>query len=100
MNTFLTSPRLTQLTTSHPATEFRVSPRPNHHPILKATYINGRIKSVCVRNMSPELVMKRAEMLLKNDGSKNKRLGSRKVVSQNENVRGIWSPMHGGLKMV
>jgi large subunit ribosomal protein L43 len=50
--------------------------------------------------MSPELVMKRAEMLLKNDGSKNKRLGSRKVVSQNENVRGIWSPMHGGLKMV
>lgn len=100
MNHFLSSPLLPRLTTSHPSTEFRVSPRPNHHPVLKATYINGRVKAVCVRNMSKEVVMKRAQMLLMNDGRKNVRLGSRKVVSANESVRGVWSPLHGGLKRI
>ena len=47
-----------------------------------------------------QTVLKRAQMLLKNNGAKNKKLGSRKVVSENENVRGIWSAMHGGIKNI
>ena len=98
MNAFLKSPLLTQLTSSAAQTEFRISPRPGKHPVLKAYYINGREKAVCVRNMEPMQVLLRAKQLLSNDGRKNRRLGSRKVESANEGVRGVWSPMHGGLK--
>ena len=100
MNEFLSSKLVTGLTTTHPSCEFRISPRPNHHPVLRAYYINGREKAVCVRNMDMHTVMKRAEMLLRNSGAKNKKLGSKKVVSENENVRGIWSAMHGGIKNI
>jgi large subunit ribosomal protein L43 len=100
MNAFLASPLLSQMTTSRPSTEFRISPRPHKHPVLRAFYINGREKAICVRNLEKEQVLKKAELLLQNSGAKNKKIGSRKVVSTNENVRGIWSPMHGGLKNI
>ncbi len=47
-----------------------------------------------------QTVMKRAEGLLGNSGAKNKKLGSKKVVSENENVRGMWSALHGGIKNI
>lgn len=100
MNQFLSSSLLTSLIKTHPSCEFRVSPRPNHHPVLRAHYINGREKAVCVKNMDMQTVLKRAQILLQNDGAKNRRLGSKKVVSGNENVRGIWSAMHGGIKNI
>ena len=100
MNSFLSSSLLQSLTTTHPSCEFRISPRPNRHPILKAYYINGREKAVCVRNMDMQTVMKRAEGLLGNNGAKNKKLGARKVVSENEGVRGMWSALHGGIKNI
>jgi large subunit ribosomal protein L43 len=100
MNQFLASTLLPTLTKAHPQCEFRISPRPNHHPVIKAYYINGREKAVCVRNMDMQVVLQRAQMLLQNSGAKNKRLGSKKVVSENENVRGIWSAMHGGIKNI
>jgi large subunit ribosomal protein L43 len=100
MNKFLSSTLLPSLTDSHPSCEFRISPKPNHHPVLKAYYINGREKAVCVKNMDMHTVLKRAQILLQNSGAKNKKLGSKKVVSENENVRGMWSAMHGGIKNI
>jgi len=99
-NAFLKSPLLARFTAQYPMTEFRVSPRPHRHPVLKAYYINGREKAVCVRNLEKEQVLKKAELLMQNSGAKNKKIRGRNVVSTNENVRGIWSPMHGGIKNI
>jgi large subunit ribosomal protein L43 len=98
MNAFLRSPLLTHLTSRHPHVEFLISPRPGKHPVLKAQYVNGRQKAVCVKNMRVEEIKAKCGLLLGNDGSKNKRVAGRKVVSANEGVRGLWSALHGGIK--
>lgn len=92
--------KLVALTSKYPSCEFRVSPRPNHHPVLRAYYINGNDKAVCVRNLDPAQIMQKAELLLQNTGLKNKKIRGRNVVSSNENVRGMWSAMHGGIKPI
>lgn len=95
MNAFLRSPSLLSLTSTHPATEFSISPRPGKHPVVKAHYINGREKAVCVKNLRPEEVGQKVLALLGMDGSKNKKVKGRKVESVNEGVRGGWSALHG-----
>lgn len=79
-----------------------MSPVPNKHPVLKAHFIGGRIKAVCVKNMTVHEIKKRMEGLLENSsGNKLKRLGAKKVVSERaEGVRGMWSALHGGLKRI
>jgi large subunit ribosomal protein L43 len=98
MNAFLRSPLLSQLTSTHPHVEFLISPRPGKHPVLKAQYVNGRQKAICVKNLAMEEVKAKCGLLLGSDGSKNKRVGGRKVVSSQESVRGVWSALHGGIK--
>lgn len=100
MTSFLRSPVLQRLTSAHPHVEFKISPRPGRHPVLKAHYVNGRDKAVCVRNMRLEQIEAKVQGLLGNDGNKNRRVGARKVVGVSEGVRGVWSPLHGGLKDV
>lgn len=81
---------------AHPQIEIHVSPRPNRHPIIRGTYINGREKTICVRNLEREQVLQKAELLRDASGEQLKRVkGGRMVSSLNESVRGIWSPMHG-----
>ena len=73
-----------------------VSPRPHTHPIIRAHYINGREKAICVRNLEKEQVLKKAELLRDASGEKNYRVkGGRVVGSLNEGVRGVWDPFHG-----
>ena len=49
-----------------------------------------------MRNLAKEQVLKKAELLRDANGEKLRRVkGGRMVVSGNESVRGIWSPMHG-----
>ena len=100
LKSLLSSPIFPSLTTRYPSVEFRISPRPNRHPVLKAQYINGRSKAVCVRNMSREQVAEKVEFLLGNSGTRNQRVGGKKVLSGNDSVRGVWSPMHGGIKAI
>lgn len=80
----------------NPQIEMRVSPNPSRHPVIRGTYINGREKAICVRNLEKEQVLKKAELLRDASGEKLKRVkGGRIVTSENEGIRGIWSPMHG-----
>ncbi|KAL2838817.1 mitochondrial ribosomal protein L43 [Aspergillus pseudoustus] len=83
----------------NPQIEIRVSPRPHKHPVIKGHYINGREKAVCVRNLEPEQIFQKVNLLKQNSGEKNKRT-KKPVTSINDSVRGIWSPYHGGLKSV
>ncbi|EXJ56100.1 hypothetical protein A1O7_09031 [Cladophialophora yegresii CBS 114405] len=96
----LRSPLFPALTHRYPSVEFRISPIPNRHPVLKAQYVNGRSKAICVKNLSKEQVAEKMEFLLGNSGQKNVRVGGKKVVSLNESVRGVWSPMHGGIQKI
>ncbi|CEL03496.1 mitochondrial ribosomal protein L43 [Aspergillus pseudodeflectus] len=90
---------LTTFAKENPQIEIRISPRPHKHPVIKGHFINGREKAVCVRNLEPEQIFQKANLLKQNSGEKNKRT-KKPVTSINESVRGIWSPYHGGLKGV
>jgi large subunit ribosomal protein L43 len=85
---------LPKFAAAHPQVEFTVSPRPSKHPVIVAQYINGREKAVCVRNMEPYEILKKAELLRDASGEKLKRV-TKPVQSINDSVRGIWSPYHG-----
>jgi len=79
----------------NPSIEITVSPRPRKHPVIKGHYINGREKAVCVRNVEKEQVLAKALLLRDASGEKLKRMTKKPVTSQNESVRGVWSPFHG-----
>lgn len=83
----------------NPQIEIRVSPRPQKHPLIKGLYINGREKPVCVRNLDPLEILKKANLLKEASGEKLKHT-KKPVTSLNESVRGIWSPHHGDLRGV
>ncbi|KAI9703161.1 MAG: 39S ribosomal protein L51, mitochondrial [Candelina mexicana] len=93
MNLFLTH-KLPQFARANPQIEISVSPRPRKHPVIKGTYINGREKAICVRNLEKEQILQKAELLRDASGEKLKRV-TKPVRSTNESVRGIWSPYHG-----
>ncbi|KAK4099061.1 hypothetical protein N658DRAFT_498872 [Parathielavia hyrcaniae] len=93
MNGFIKS-LLPKFAAAHPQVEFTVSPRPSKHPVIIGHYINGREKAVCVRNMEPYEILKKAELLRDASGEKLRRT-AKPVQSINESVRGIWSPYHG-----
>jgi len=98
MNGFIKS-LLPKFAASNPQVEFSVSPRPSKHPVIIAHYINGREKAICVRNMEPYEVFKKAELLRDASGERNRRV-TKPVQSINESVRGVWSPYHGnGLRV-
>ena len=72
-----------------------VSPRPQKHPIIRATYINGRTKWIGVQNLAKEQILRKAELLRDASGRKSQRV-IKPVNSENASVRGIWSPHHAG----
>lgn len=100
MNTFL-SANLSAFASDplNKSIEIHVSPRPNHHPVIKASYINGREKAICVRNLEALQVLRKVELLRDASGEKARRVkGGRVVGSLNPSVRGIWSPFHGAAR--
>jgi large subunit ribosomal protein L43 len=78
----------------HPYIEFTISPRPRKHPIIRATYINGREKVICVKSLEKEQILKKLELLRDASGEKLHKV-TKPVKSLSESVRGIWSPHHG-----
>ncbi|KAK0507965.1 hypothetical protein JMJ35_009854 [Cladonia borealis] len=100
MNSFLTSPLLPHLSLTNPSIHISISPRPSHHPIIRASYINGREKVICVRNLQKEQILKKVELLRDAGGEKVRRVKGGRVVDSfggigREGVRGVWSPYHG-----
>lgn len=93
MNAFIKS-SLPSFAKRNPQIEISVSPRPRRHPVIRAHYINGNQRAICVRNLTNEGVREKAELLRDASGEKNKRV-NKPVTSINESVRGIWSPFHG-----
>ncbi|KAL1302887.1 hypothetical protein AAFC00_003214 [Neodothiora populina] len=93
MNSFLKN-TLPRFAAQNPQIEITVSPRPRKHPVIKGTYINGREKAVCVRNLEQGQILQKALLLRDASGEKLKKV-TKPVKSLNESVRGIWDPFHG-----
>ncbi|KAK5118862.1 hypothetical protein LTR62_000071 [Meristemomyces frigidus] len=85
---------LSAFAAANPSIEISVSPRPGKHPVIRGSYVNGREKAICVRNLEPTEVVKKAEILKSANGEKL-RIERKVVKSLNESVRGVWSPFHG-----
>lgn len=88
----------------HPSIEFYIAKQANAHPIIRGVYrtnsrvawlivVNGREKVICVRNLDPLQIQRKAELLRDSSGKKLRRI-TRKVETDNSSVRGIWSPFH------
>ncbi|PVU87958.1 hypothetical protein BB559_005797 [Furculomyces boomerangus] len=77
----------------NPNVEVVVQPRPSRHPIIRAFYVNGRQRVLCVKNMQKEEVNQTLEKLMGFAGNYN-RLWKKPVISNTPSVRGIWSPFH------
>ncbi|KAM3423466.1 hypothetical protein BST61_g896 [Cercospora zeina] len=92
LNAFIKS-HLSAFAKQNPSIEITVSPRPGRHPVITGTYINGRTKPVCVRNMDPNEIMQKVLLLRNANGEKLRRV-TKPVKSLNESVRGVWSPHH------
>ena len=98
MNSFIKH-HLPLFASQNPQIEIHVSPRPNHHPIIKAHFINGRERVSEVRNLDRLQILKQTELLRSASGEKLRKV-VKPVESGNESVRGIWSGLHGGKTIV
>lgn len=65
----------------------------NGHPQFTFHYNNGSSQSVDVRNLKVEQVSKKLEEFIQKSGNAPFKF-NHKVMSDNESVRGIWSPLH------
>lgn len=86
---------LPRFAAANPSVEITVSPRPRKHPVIRGTYINGREKAICVRNLEAISVLEKA-VLLRDASGEKLRKETKVVKSINDSVRGVWSPYHSG----
>ncbi|CAO3589219.1 unnamed protein product [Absidia cylindrospora] len=85
---------LAQFARENPQIEIVVQQRKAHHPIIRGQYLNGREKVICTRNMPPNEIATKVNLLRDSSGEKLKNLTKKPVISTTESVRGIWSPFH------
>ncbi|KNE61023.1 hypothetical protein AMAG_06783 [Allomyces macrogynus ATCC 38327] len=83
---------LVQFAEAHPHVEMVVHPRPSKHPLVKGTFISGRQKVLCVKNMSSKEIQEHIKLLTEAADAHAKPAIKGGVVSSTPAVRGIWSP--------
>lgn len=88
----LRSGTLNEIASNKPGIYFEIIKR-SGHPQLKFHYSNDAAKEVDVRNLSESDVIKKLNEHAQNSGKAPFKWNHR-VMSMNESVRGIWSPMH------
>lgn len=88
----LKSGKLNEIAAQKPSIYFEIIKR-NGHPQLKFHYNNDAVKEIDVRNLCETDVIKKLDEHAQNSGNAPFRW-NHKVMSVNESVRGIWSPLH------
>jgi large subunit ribosomal protein L43 len=84
--------QLNQFAQSHPHVQFIVTPRPASHPLIKGTYMNGKQKVLCVKNMNAKEINERLTFLVESADAITRPAPRGGVQSATPAVRGIWSP--------
>lgn len=79
----------------HPHIEIMVTPRPAKHPCVRAFYLNGKDKVICLRNLEPKRIGEYVDLLKDTGGWKVQDWRKVRVKSDTPSVRGIWNPWEG-----
>ncbi|KAM9928254.1 hypothetical protein OXX80_010074 [Metschnikowia pulcherrima] len=85
-----------KFTNSNKDTMFEIIKR-NGHPLLTFHYSTGKNGVVDVRNLAPLDIIKKLDEHIKRGGNDLFKF-NHKVKSENESVRGVWSPFHEAKK--
>lgn len=92
MRSLLTSNAIKQVTASKPGIYFEVV-RKVGHPMLKFHYNNDTVREVNVANLDINGVVNKIKEHSQQSGDELFKF-NHKVMSINDSVRGVWSPMH------
>lgn len=88
---FLTTD-LKQVAAKYPQIEFVVEKK-SGHPLVSGEYVNGHKKTICVRNSTPQEIIKKIQTVRESSGKPLQKY-KYPVRSLNSSVRGVWSPVH------
>lgn len=92
MREILKAGKLNEIASNKPHLFFEIVKRQGH-PKLEFHYNNDTTKNIEVRNLSPSEIITKIQEFSQNSGNALSKFNQR-VLSMNESVRGIWSPMH------
>ncbi|OBA20154.1 hypothetical protein METBIDRAFT_45237 [Metschnikowia bicuspidata var. bicuspidata NRRL YB-4993] len=84
--------RFQKFTTSNKDTMFEIVKK-SGHPMLTFHYSTGKNSVVDVKNLVPTDIVAKLDEYIKRGGN-NLFKFNHKVMSENESVRGVWSPFH------
>eukprot|EP00554_Chaetoceros_debilis_P006887 CAMPEP_0194074128 /NCGR_PEP_ID=MMETSP0149-20130528/1331_1 /TAXON_ID=122233 /ORGANISM="Chaetoceros debilis, Strain MM31A-1" /LENGTH=132 /DNA_ID=CAMNT_0038754245 /DNA_START=26 /DNA_END=424 /DNA_ORIENTATION=- len=83
---------IVQFATDNPTVEVEAKLRNGKHPYIKAEYITGFSKQVCVKNEPLERIQDVMTMLNNSSGRKISKIGN-PVRTDTPSVQGVWTPM-------
>lgn len=92
LRTMLKSGELNSLATKNSAVYFDVVKR-SGHPSFTFHYNNDVVKDISIANLSTKEIVEKFEEYSQRAGGELFKM-NQKVVSINDSVRGIWSPLH------
>ncbi|GMM32053.1 mitochondrial 54S ribosomal protein [Martiniozyma asiatica (nom. inval.)] len=86
--------RLKGFAAQYPEVEFRVLEKTGKHPVLKGEYSREDLtKQICARKWNIDVIENKLKLILNSSG-KNLSKVKNSVESNNESVRGVWSPFY------
>ena len=83
---------IVQYAGTNPSVEVSAKLRNGHHPFIKADYVTGFSKQVCIKNESLERIEKVVTMLTDSSGRKISKITS-PIRTDTPSVQGVWTPM-------
>ena len=92
MRQLLTNGQLNKIATQKPQVTFEILKRQGH-PKLIFRYNDDKVTEVDVRNMQNHEIVEKINEYIQRSGNELFKC-NHKVVSENDSVRGIWSPLH------
>lgn len=92
MRTFLRQ-KLQTVASANPGVEFKVVHKPGSHPVISGEYTSGAAKQICVRKWNADVIQNKLAVVLNSNGARARK-PQNSVESQNESVRGVWSPFY------
>jgi|EP01083_Nonionella_stella_P003331 large subunit ribosomal protein L43 len=91
---YLSSPtsKIVSFCTNNPTVQVSTKLRNGKHPYIKAEYVSGFSKQVCIKNEELDRIQKVVHMLNNSSGRKITKIGG-PIRTQTPSIQGVWTPM-------
>mmetsp|Transcript_12669 Transcript_12669/g.18476 ORF Transcript_12669/g.18476 Transcript_12669/m.18476 type:complete len:132 (-) Transcript_12669:279-674(-) len=89
---YISTGRIVQFATDNPTVEVEAKLRNGKHPYVKAEYMTGYSKQVCIKNESMDRIEKVVTLLNNSSGRKITKIGA-PIKTDTPSVQGVWTPM-------